>query len=78
MLHEIVLSVCLSATMASKAPVCKDVNMTAETEQAWENLLPQQCQLIGQQKAAEYINEHPGWIVTRYSCPPAKKKSQDI
>jgi len=74
MLHQIVLAVCMS----NQPAICKDVNIAVEIEQNWENMLPQQCQMIGQQKAAEWIKDHPGWTIQRYSCPPHKKKSQDI
>jgi hypothetical protein len=81
MLHLILATVCQVASPdgGRSVPVCKDIEFQIETETPGEQLLPQQCQLIGETVVAEWVSKHPFWKnVQRISCPPRKKKTQDI
>jgi hypothetical protein len=61
------------------APPCKDVNLPVQLDVEYETHIPPVlCQLVGMTKAAEWVNEHPLWKMQRISCPPIKKKTQDI
>lgn len=81
MIHLIVATVCQIASPdgGRSVPACKDLEFQIEVQTPWEQLLPQQCQLIGEQVVSKWVIEHPFWNrVQRISCPPRKKKTQDI
>lgn len=67
MLIKLAISVC----MLSAPTTCKDIDVFGELP---EGILPNggACMMLGQLEAAKYIEQHPGWKVTRFSCVPQK------
>jgi hypothetical protein len=66
MLQEILLSVC----MLLDPIACKEVHLQVVPE-AHESLqVPFHCMRQGQIAGQRWIDEHPGWRIDRWKCPP--------
>lgn len=61
MIIEIVLSVCLIGEPSK----CKDVNLSFVND---HYPTPFQCVHYGQYHASQWINEHPEYKITKFSC----------
>ena len=60
---ELVLSVC----QITNPSHCQDVKLNF----AEENITPMQCMMSGQAEIAKWVNFHPDWKVSKWSCARA-------
>lgn len=67
MLSTLVLTVCL----ATNPDICRSVPISTEPPLA----LPYVCARVGQEEAAKYIEEHPGWVVKKWRCGPPRNET---
>ena len=74
MLELIVLSVCTLLTPTQ----CKDVHLQAASEFGASLQVPFNCVKQGQLEGQKWIEQHPGWRVERWKCPPAERMEANL
>lgn len=73
MLQDIVLSVC----MILAPDRCKDVRLQIASEFSASLQLPSNCMKQAQIEGQRWIEQHPGWRIVSWKCPPAARKRSD-
>lgn len=67
----LILTACLLVDGVPSS-TCKDVSIQIE-----QTMTPEQCSgRMGQIVMAKWVEEHPQWWITRWSCPDPKKAEQ--
>lgn len=61
------LELALVACLADDLTRCKDVALIFSEE----SVTPMQCLMGAQPQIARYVEEHPRWVVKKWSCRPA-------
>jgi hypothetical protein len=60
---ELIFAVC----MIDQPSHCKDVHLSFDAD----SVTPQQCMQNGQIAMAQWIGDHPNWIINKWSCSVA-------
>jgi hypothetical protein len=70
MLQPIVLSVCMLLAPTQ----CKDVHLQTASEFGASLQVPFNCVRQGQIEGQKWIEQHPGWRIERWKCPPVDRR----
>ncbi len=62
---ELVVAACL----INQPSDCRDVHLTFDAE----HVSLHQCMMYGQVELAKWASEHPGYVIKRWRCAPAKQ-----